>query len=63
MGLDDCTADSAGSYVDLAVRLAADQAYRESVHRKIRSSSAVLFEDLEEVRALERFFQKAVAGV
>ena len=62
MGWTDCAVSSADAYVALAVRLACDAAYRQSVRDEIRAASPVLFEDPEEVRALETFFRQAVEG-
>jgi predicted O-linked N-acetylglucosamine transferase (SPINDLY family) len=60
MGFFDCVASDAEDYVDTAVRLGADQEYRDSVRHTIRAASNVLFEDMEAVRELEQFFQYAV---
>ena len=60
MGWTDCVVSSAEAYVALATRLACEPAYRESVCRKIRDTNCVLFEDPEEVRALEAFFRQSV---
>jgi predicted O-linked N-acetylglucosamine transferase (SPINDLY family) len=62
MGWQDCVADSAEQYVDLAVRLATDRPFRETIREKLQATSHVLFEDLDEVRALERFFRQAVGA-
>jgi predicted O-linked N-acetylglucosamine transferase (SPINDLY family) len=62
LGWLDCVADSAEQYVDLAVRLATDRPHREMIREKLQATSHVLFEDLEEVRALERFFHQAMGA-
>jgi predicted O-linked N-acetylglucosamine transferase (SPINDLY family) len=61
MGWTDCVVNSREQYIDLAVRLANDRAYRESIREKLRSTSHLLFEDPAEVRAIEAFFRKAVS--
>lgn len=60
MGMTDCVASNPGEYVEIAVRLGTDKAYREQIKRRILASNAVLYEDLEAVRELERFFLRAV---
>jgi predicted O-linked N-acetylglucosamine transferase (SPINDLY family) len=60
MGWDDCVVTSCEDYVDLAVRLAIDRDYNESIRAKIWGSNHVLYEDPEEVRALEVFLREAV---
>jgi uncharacterized protein (TIGR03032 family) len=60
MGWTDCIVGSAQAYVDLAVRLAADRAYGESIRQKTRSSCPVLFEDMSEVKSFEEFLEKLV---
>ena len=60
IGVSDCIAADEDAYVDLAVRLLTDNAFRSAVRQKISSASNALFERLEPVRALERFFIQAV---
>ena len=62
MGLDDLVADSAQNYVDLAVKLANDAEYRQSVRARIQQASHMLFEEARVVREFERFFEEAVAA-
>ncbi len=57
MGWTECVAGSAEEYVDLALRLANDRAYRQSACTTIQATSPALFEDLDEVHALEVFLQ------
>ncbi|MFC1491982.1 tetratricopeptide repeat protein [Nitrospinota bacterium] len=59
MGMDECVATTPGEYVDIAVRLGADPSWREKVKNKILASNHVLYEDIEAVRELERFFADA----
>jgi uncharacterized protein (TIGR03032 family) len=61
MGWTDCVVASAEQYIELAVRLGTDEAYRESIRARIRATSGRLFEDLEEVHALESFLVEATA--
>lgn len=60
MGLADHVAESASAYVDLALRLGTDSAYRNARKAEILEQSAVLFEDLGVVREFERFFTAAL---
>jgi predicted O-linked N-acetylglucosamine transferase (SPINDLY family) len=60
MGVLDCVAQTPKQYVEIAVRLGTDREYREAVREKISASSDALFEDLEAVRELEDFLQRAI---
>ena len=60
MNVMDCVASTAQEYVDIAVRLGTDASYREMIHEKIREHVRVIYEDIEPVRELERFFKWAV---
>ena len=60
MGVMDCIAKDADEFADIAFRLAHDIPWRETVSRKIKANSAVLFENDDDVRELERFFEQAV---
>jgi len=60
MGVLDCVANNPQSYIEIAIRLANDKAWREEVRAKIRANSHLIFEDIEAVRELERFFESAV---
>ncbi|HEX8203760.1 MAG TPA: hypothetical protein VF590_25005, partial [Isosphaeraceae bacterium] len=60
MGLADCVVGSAEEYVALATRIGTDAAERRRLSRAIASASPVLFEDPDEVRALEDSFRRAV---
>lgn len=62
LGVMDLVASDGQSYVELAYRLANDHGWREEVAARIKSRIHVLFEDLEAVRELERFFEQAVAN-
>jgi predicted O-linked N-acetylglucosamine transferase (SPINDLY family) len=60
MGVLDCVASSAQEYVDIAVRLGTDPAYRSLVKARIVGASHRLYDDVGAVRELERFFVEAV---
>ena len=57
MGITECVASDGEDYVRIAVDLASDRDYRESVEGDIREASPRLFEDMEAVREYERIFQ------
>lgn len=59
MGFAELVADSLDSYVDIAIRLAHDAAWRTNVGAEISRRSSALFEDGEAVAELERFFAAA----
>ena len=65
MGMMDCVAKDRQDYVDIALRLGTDRAYRSALREHIIENSACIFEDVGTVRALERFFTEAAekAGV
>jgi predicted O-linked N-acetylglucosamine transferase (SPINDLY family) len=60
MGLLDCVAATPDHYVQLAVKLGTDAAYREKIRTRILAANSVLFEDLRGVRELEQFLREAV---
>jgi predicted O-linked N-acetylglucosamine transferase (SPINDLY family) len=60
MGLHELVAPDDERYVELAVRLASDGAYRESVRHRMQSARDVLFEDRAPIRALEDFLAQGV---
>lgn len=60
MNVLDCVAQNAQEYVDIAVRLATDSAWRESVRAKILAANHVLFENHEAVREIAAFFESVV---
>lgn len=62
MGFLDCVVRSPDHYVELALRLGTDRAYRDSVSRGILSSVDVLFDNRQAVRDLEEFFVAAIDG-
>jgi len=62
MGLGDLVAGDAQNYVDLAVKLANDAEYRQSVRARIHEASHVLFEDAQVVREFERFIEESAGN-
>jgi len=59
MGVTDCVAADPQSYIEIALRLANDTGWRQEISNKIRANAHVIFEDMEAVRELERFFEDA----
>ena len=60
MGVSACVASDPQQYIDIAVALGTDAAFRSEVVEKIRRASPVLFEDMEAVREHERIFSMLV---
>jgi predicted O-linked N-acetylglucosamine transferase (SPINDLY family) len=60
MGVLDCVAADPHQYAEIALRLAADRAWREWVRAKILEANQVLFDNQEAVRQLESLFLDAV---
>ncbi|QTA91146.1 tetratricopeptide repeat protein [Desulfonema magnum] len=60
MGVTDCIASDPQSYIEIALRLANDKAWKAEVSDKIRANAGAIFEDADAVRELERFFERAV---
>jgi predicted O-linked N-acetylglucosamine transferase (SPINDLY family) len=59
MGITDCIADSVPHYVELAVRLGTDPAFRRDVASRIEARSPILYEDERVARELEKAFVEA----
>jgi protein O-GlcNAc transferase len=59
MGMTELITDTQAQYIALAVRLAEDAAYRQDVKNRIATARAVLFDDVEPVRALQTFLFEA----
>jgi protein O-GlcNAc transferase len=53
MGLDDCVARDHADYVELALRLAAEPAFRRHVTRRVLDRVPALFDHIPSVRAIE----------
>jgi len=62
MKLSDLVAKSENEYIDLAVKLAGDADYRNSVRMRMEQARAIVYNDIEPVRALESFLEKVVAN-
>jgi len=60
MGVLDCVAKDFSDYVDIAYRLANDRGWRQAISRKILERSSILFENSNDIKELELFFEKAV---
>jgi len=60
MGLSDLIARSDNEYIDLAVKLAGDVNYRQSVKARMGQARGILYNDIEPIRALEAFLDEAV---
>ncbi len=63
MGIMDCVASDAQSYIEIAYRLANDATWRNKIVRMIETKADCLFENIETVHELERFFEMAVEKV
>jgi protein O-GlcNAc transferase len=63
MDIMDCVANDAQTYLEIAYRLANDTAWRSKIVGKIEAKSNCLFENIETVHELERFFETAVEKV
>jgi predicted O-linked N-acetylglucosamine transferase (SPINDLY family) len=61
LGVMDCVVDSAEAYVETALRLANDPAWRAGVSARLVAGHAELFEDVAVVREIEEFFARAAA--
>ncbi len=59
-GIMDCVVDDAQSYADIANKLAVDKAFRSEIKSRIKKGADVLYEDMEAVYELERFFKRVV---
>jgi predicted O-linked N-acetylglucosamine transferase (SPINDLY family) len=59
IGVTDLIAPDAETYVDLAVRLAHDRAWREELEKRLREGHPRLFDDVGAVRELEDVFARA----
>lgn len=61
MGVLDCVVSTVEEYVALAVRMGTDAAYRRGMKERILAANGVLYENIDAVREMERFFLGAVA--
>jgi predicted O-linked N-acetylglucosamine transferase (SPINDLY family) len=62
IGLDELVVANEAQYVELALRLAGDPGYRDSVRARIVAQRPVLFGDAAPIRALEDFLDGAAAA-
>jgi len=62
MQVDGLAAENATHYVELALRLANDPAWRMALQEELRQKKHVLYENAAPVREIERFFTSAVAA-
>ena len=60
MEIDDCIAEDAQSYVDIAVRIASEPDLRHSLRQRILERNSVLFENRRVVTEFERFFTETL---
>ena len=56
LGMDELIASTKDQYVKIASRLGNDDAYRFGVRQKISNSCDSIYEDIECVRGLEKFY-------
>jgi len=61
LGLSELVAGSNADYVELAVRLAQNGEYRNTISRNLATSSPILFDDAAPARALEDFLANPLA--
>ena len=55
MGIPELIANSDEEYIELVVRIANDDSYRNQMSKKIINQRNILYNDIEPIRALERF--------
>jgi predicted O-linked N-acetylglucosamine transferase (SPINDLY family) len=60
MGILDCVANDVESYINIALNLAQNKACQKEIRTKIAERSHVLYENIEPVRELERFFESCM---
>lgn len=60
LGVIDSIASSEEEYIDIAVKLGNDQLWREEIREKIKANHHKLYDDLECVRVLEKFYVDVV---
>ncbi|HEB86819.1 MAG TPA: hypothetical protein ENI68_07385 [Gammaproteobacteria bacterium] len=61
MGVTDLIAHSNDEYIQLALRVASDDTYREALEQRIREQSGQLFEDKESVREWEDILERVAS--
>lgn len=60
MQLPELVAGNADEYISLVVKLALDKEYSTSIKKRIINNKAILFDDLEPIRALEDFLSENI---
>jgi predicted O-linked N-acetylglucosamine transferase (SPINDLY family) len=55
MGIRDCIAENSPHYVDIALRLGTNSAYREQIKAQLLATHSILYEDITVIRELEQF--------
>jgi protein O-GlcNAc transferase len=60
MGLPELVVQNRERYVDQAIGIASNSAYRADLRRKLAETTDVLFEDMAAVHALDQFFAEAI---
>ncbi|MBC8548192.1 MAG: tetratricopeptide repeat protein, partial [Candidatus Brocadiales bacterium] len=63
MNIMDCVAYDSQTYLEIAYRLANDPTWRNEITGKIKAKADCLFENIETVHELERFFEMAIQKV
>ncbi|BBO88349.1 tetratricopeptide repeat protein [Desulfosarcina ovata] len=61
MNIMTCVASDMNQYVELAIRMANDLSWKDSICREIESKSSILFENISNVKELEETLEKMVA--
>ena len=61
LGVMDTVASSEAEYIEIAVRLCSDSAWRESIIQKMKANHHMLYDDITCVKALEQFFVEVVS--
>jgi protein O-GlcNAc transferase len=61
IGIDECVVGSPQAYTSKAVSIATDPDYRHDLRERILDAAPVLYEDINPVRELEDFFERAIA--
>ena len=63
IGVTDCIVENQQAYVELAVKLATDESLNRQIRDKIINSRRFLFEEIEAVYDIERFFEWSLYNV
>jgi predicted O-linked N-acetylglucosamine transferase (SPINDLY family) len=61
LGVMDTVAQSESEYIEIAVKLGCDREWRTSISAAMQAKHHLLYDDVDCVRGLERFFVEAVA--